>query len=85
MERIMAYQNLEELPQEVNQMPQGAKQIFMAAFNAAEHDGMSQNGATEVAWNSVKSRYYQGDDGKWQIRTDDGFRKSKIGVVAGGN
>ncbi|NJL64405.1 MAG: cation transport regulator ChaB [Methylacidiphilales bacterium] len=82
----MAYQNIEELPQEIReQMPQGAQQIFMAAFNAANHDGMSEEGATEVAWNSVKNRYYQDSDRTWKIKTDDGFSHGRKAVVSGGN
>lgn len=82
----MAYNNIEELPQDIKeQMPQGAQQIFVAAFNAANHDGMSEDGAREVAWNSVKSRYYQGSDGKWQLRTDDDFTHARRPVVSGGN
>jgi ChaB len=31
----------------------------MAAFNSAQKDGLSEEGATKVAWNSVKQGYEQ--------------------------
>jgi cation transport regulator len=82
----MSYNKIEELPQELQeQLPNEGQQIFVAAFNAAQRDGMSEEGARQVAWNSVKNRYYQGADGKWQLRTDDDFARGKQGVVSGGN
>lgn len=68
----MPYQALESLPQEVKEhLPQGAQQIFLAAFNSAESDGLSQEGATQVAWNSVRAEYSQTSEGKWSHKTDD--------------
>jgi cation transport regulator len=32
----------------------------MAAFNSASSDGMSEDGAIQVAWNSVKNSYEEG-------------------------
>jgi cation transport regulator len=66
----MPYQNLEELPQDAKELPQGAQQEYMAAFNAAESDGLDQSGAKEVAWNSVKMAYEKGSNGQWQHRND---------------
>ncbi|MFH7026966.1 MAG: ChaB family protein [Heteroscytonema crispum UTEX LB 1556] len=81
----MSYSKIEELPQELQeQLPNEGQQIFVAAFNAAQSDGMSEEGARQVAWNSVKNRYYQGEDGKWQLRTDDDFIHNKA-VTSGGN
>lgn len=68
----MVYQNLETLPQDIKEyLPQGAQQIFLAAFNSAESDGLSQEGATQVAWNSVRSEYNQSHNGKWVHKNDD--------------
>jgi cation transport regulator len=67
----MPYQSAETLPQDVKSLPQGAQQIFIAAFNSAESDGLSQDGATQVAWNSVKAEYNQGQDGQWVHKSDD--------------
>jgi cation transport regulator len=67
----MPYENLEQLPNEIKEkLPQGAQQIFMAAFNSASSDGMSEQGAMGVAWNSVKNSYEQGEGGKWQHKPD---------------
>ena len=50
----MTYNKIDELPAEITeQLPQHAQQIFLAAFNAAQSDGMSEDGAKSVAWNSV--------------------------------
>jgi cation transport regulator len=62
----MAYENIEALPQEVkSKLPQGAQQIFVAAFNGASSDGLSEKAAYDTAWNSVKVNYEEGSDGKW--------------------
>ncbi|WP_072013788.1 ChaB family protein [Myxosarcina sp. GI1] len=62
----MAYQQLEELPNEVTEkLPQHGQQLFMNAYNAASDDGMDEANATKVAWNSVKNSYAEDKDGKW--------------------
>jgi len=67
----MPYENLEALPQDVkSNLPQEAQQIFMTAFNAASSDGMSEDGARQVAWNSVKNTFEEGPDGQWRIRPE---------------
>ncbi len=82
---FMPYSKIDELPQELQQqLPQEAQQIFVAAFNAAQHDGLSEDGAREVAWNSVKNSYKEGADGKWQIKGDDTAIHNKA-VTSGGN
>ncbi len=81
----MPYSQVSDLPSEVQeQLPQGAQQIFMAAFNSAQHDGMSEQGALNVAWNSVKRGYEPGPDGKWQLIPQVSNSQNK-GVNAGGN
>jgi cation transport regulator len=68
---IMPYESLENLPTEVKEkLPQGAQQIFMAAFNSASSDGMSEDAAVKVAWNSVKNSYEEGENGQWQHKPD---------------
>ena len=68
----MPYSKLEELPTEIKeQLPEHAQQIFMAAFNSAQSDGMSEEGALSVGWNSVKAKYEQGVDGKWQRQPEE--------------
>jgi len=62
----MPYENLEALPQDVkSKLPQGAQQIFMAAFNSASSDGLDEDAARKTAWNSVRNSYKEGSDGKW--------------------
>lgn len=62
----MANQQLENVPTEVKeQLPEHGQQIFMAAFNAASDDGMNEQDATQVAWNSVKGSYEQDENGNW--------------------
>lgn len=64
----MPYENLEALPQDVkSKLPQGAQQIFMAAFNSASSDGLSEKAAHETAWNSVRNSYAEGSDGQWHF------------------
>lgn len=77
----MAYQTLENLPEEAKQLPQGAQQIFMAAFNSAERDGLSQNGATQVAWNSVKAEYERDNRGQWQHKPDSHADHGPLGSM----
>lgn len=62
----MTYQKLEDLPVEVTEkLPQRAQQLFMAAYNATLRDTKSEETATEIAWNSVKSRYQKQDNDEW--------------------
>lgn len=81
----MSYNNLEELPQQIKEeLPVHAQQIFVAGFNAAERDGMTEDGALEVAWNSVKNEYEPGNDGKWHRKPEDPAIHHKA-VMSGGN
>ncbi|MBW4510025.1 MAG: ChaB family protein [Scytonematopsis contorta HA4267-MV1] len=81
----MAYNNIEELSQEIKEeLPQHAQQIFVAAFNAAQGNGMSEEGAREVAWNSVKNQFKQEPNGKWRIKADELHQNYKA-VTSGGN
>ncbi|MFN6496975.1 MAG: ChaB family protein [Nostoc sp. DedQUE01] len=74
-----------ELPEDIKQqLPEHAQQIFAAALNAAQSDGLSEQGAREVAWNSVKNEYEPGSDGKWQRKPEDTAIHNKS-VTSGGN
>lgn len=76
---------INELPQEIKEtLPEHAQQIFIAAFNAAQTDGMSEHGAREVAWNSVKNEYEQGNDGRWRRKPEDPAIHHKS-IQSGGN
>ena len=62
----MAYQQLEDLPSEVTEkLPKHGQQLFMAAFNAVSDNGMNEENATKVAWDSVKNSYHQDKEGNW--------------------
>ncbi|MDF2387295.1 ChaB family protein [Nostoc ellipsosporum NOK] len=81
----MAYNKIDELPQDIQeQLPQHAQQIFLAALNAAQKDGLSEEGAREVAWNSVRNEYEPGKDGKWQRKSEDPPIHNKA-ITTGGN
>jgi len=75
----MAYDSVEELPNEVRQkLPHDAQKIFMTAFNGASSDGMSDEAATKLAWNTVKNSYEEGSDGQWH-RSDKEFLEADRG------
>ncbi|MEG4944171.1 ChaB family protein [Microcoleus sp. F4-D5] len=44
----MPEQQFDTLPSEAQELPQGAQQIFQAAFKSASEDGMSADGATST-------------------------------------
>lgn len=74
-----------DLPSEVKeQLPEHAQQIFMAAFKGAQDDGMSEEAAKQVGWNSVKQEYEQGEGGKWQRKQEDTNIHNKA-IPSGGN
>jgi cation transport regulator len=81
----MPYNKADELPEEIKgKLPQSAQQMFVAAYNAAEKDGLGEQGAQQVAWNSLKNLYQQGSDGKWEIKGQDTAQHNKA-VTSGGN
>jgi len=76
---------INQLPEDIKQqLPEHAQQIFAAALNAAQKDGLSEEGAREVAWNSVRNEYEQGSGGKWQRKGEDTAIHNKS-VTSGGN
>lgn len=81
----MPYQQVDELPADVkDKLLEGSAQIFVAAFNSAESNGMDQNAAQRVAWNTVKQDYVQGDDGCWR-RVPQRTNITNKAVQSGGN
>ena len=75
---------LDYLPSEARELPKGAQNIFQAAFKSATEDGMSEEAATRVAWNSVNTEYIKGADGSWQHKPDD-TNQTRKSVQSGGN
>lgn len=80
----MAEMSMEQLPAEAKDLPQGAQQIFVTAYNSASSDGMDDTAATEVAWNSVKNSYEKSADG-WQRKPEGGTdTENPSGTMSGG-
>ncbi|WP_413161834.1 ChaB family protein [Capilliphycus salinus ALCB114379] len=78
----MAYETLEQLPETVkSQLPRGAQQIFLAAFNSASSDGLSEDAASQLAWNSVKTQYEQSSQGEWTTIHKGGANMSSTGTM----
>lgn len=75
----MPYENTESLPQETQSLPQEAKQIFMAAFNSATDDGLSEGAAHDVAWNSVRNTFAQDKNGEWYFKAE----RREVGSTTG--
>lgn len=62
----MGCSRIGRLPREVrDKLPATAQSIFIAAFNSAAADGMSDDVAYEVAWMTVRDHYVEGRDGRW--------------------
>jgi cation transport regulator len=81
----MPYDKIDDLPQDIKEgLPQPAQQIFVAAFNAAQKDGLSEDGARQVAWNSVRNQYEKDSKGHWHSRGEVTAQHNK-GVTSGGN
>ncbi len=58
-----------QLPSEVtDNLGDGADQVFMAAFQNSQKDGLSREAAMQVAWNSVKVNYDRDSEGNWHLR-----------------
>ena len=74
----MPYKQLEDLPTEVTEkLPKHGQQIFMAAYNATSENGMNEQNATQVAWDSVKNSYKQDANGNWvSIENSDADRSN---------
>lgn len=69
----MPYDDLNSLPKDVqNKLPEEAQKIFMAAFNSASSDGMSEEAARNTAWHSVRNSYEAGQDGQWHHKPEGG-------------
>lgn len=54
------------LPSEVtDQLLDGSDQVFLAAFNNSQKDGLSREAALSVAWNSIKQGFHRSEEGSW--------------------
>lgn len=74
-----------ELPADLqDKLQDGSANIFKAAMQSAMGNGMSQEGAMEVAWNTIKNDYRQDESGNWKRKADDTPYSNK-GVQGSGN
>lgn len=80
----MPSKQINDLPSDVQQLPEGAQHIFIAAFNSAQEDGMDEQDSQNIAWTSVKREYEQGQDGSWQHKPEENNIHDKA-IPSGGN
>lgn len=74
-----------EIPADLqDKLQDGAANIFKAAMQSAQENGMSQEAAMEVAWNTIKNDYRQDESGNWRRKADDTPHTNKA-VQSGGN
>jgi|GEM_PF-1603499 len=63
----MPWNSIDELPPPFSGLPEGAKELALAAGNAALADGATEEEAIEAMWAAVKDKYEKsGDD--WVLR-----------------
>jgi len=67
----MPYNKQSELPEAVQALPEHARAIYMAAFNAAfkQYEGDEEK-AHATAWAAVKTKFHKAGD-KWVAKSDD--------------
>lgn len=81
----MEQKHMEELPSDLQgKLLDGSENIYKAAFSSARRDGLNEEGARSVAWNTVSYAYAQGEDGCWH-RKPDVSNISHKSVQSGGN
>ncbi len=82
----MSEKHLDELSSQ--QLPdnlrEGAEEIFQSAFDSARADGLDEEGARRVAWNTVQAHYFKGEDGSWHRQPEDSNIHHKA-IQSGGN
>lgn len=62
----------------------GSDQVYLAAYTSALENGMSEEAAKRVAWNTIEHDFVKSADGKWQRRPDEPGIHNKQ-VTSGGN
>lgn len=77
----MAYENLEQLPQEAKELTSEGQNLFMTAFNSAVSDGLSEEKAHQVAWNSVNNTFAKDAEGNWQFKAGMREHASNTGTI----
>lgn len=77
----MVYDTAEALPQEVQELPSEARNIFMTAVNAAASDGLNEADAHQVGWNSVHNIYAQDESGEWYVKAERRMNPNPAGTM----
>ncbi|MCT7952347.1 ChaB family protein [Ancylothrix sp. C2] len=81
----MEQKHMEDVPSDLQgKLLDGSENIYKAAFSSARRDGLDEDGARSVAWNTVSYAYAQGEDGCWH-RKPDVSNISHKSVQSGGN
>ena len=82
----MQYENINNLPKIVRNLPKPAKTLYLKAFNSAwdeyaqsENEVLREKAAQEAAWSAVKGEYEKDEDtGEWvKIGAETGSGKSR--------
>jgi cation transport regulator len=82
----LQYENINDLPKIVRNLPKPAKNLYLKAFNSAwdefadvETESSREKAAQEAAWSAVKGEYEKDEDtGEWvKIGTETGSGKSR--------
>ncbi|MDX2099382.1 MAG: ChaB family protein [Leptolyngbyaceae cyanobacterium bins.59] len=82
----MTEQSMMDVPSEVNEMPEGVRNVFMAAFKSSQDNGMDRDAALKVAWNTVNYDFEKNEQGQWVLAgkaQDPGIHYKA--VTSGGN
>jgi len=67
----MPYESIDELPDQVKDIPKHAKEIFLASFNSAYETTCKDRGdereqcAFRIGWAAIGSKYEKDKDGNW--------------------
>jgi cation transport regulator ChaB len=61
---------MDNMPEQTMGLPKKAKEIWIAACNAALEQGKNDVEAAVIAWTAVKKKYEKGDGDKWRAKTD---------------
>jgi len=82
----LQYENINNLPKIVRNLPKPAKTLYLKAFNSAwdeyaqsENEVLREKAAQEAAWSAVKGEYEKDEDtGEWvKIGAETGSGKSR--------
>jgi cation transport regulator len=82
----LQYENINDLPKIVRNLPKPAKTLYLKAFNSAwdehgeaETESSREKAAQEAAWSAVKGEYEKDEDtGEWvKIGSETGSVKSR--------